>query len=92
MRNIEENYLILESDLRKLTTMAIRGVSSQKDDFDVAFASYEIEVALDKAKAYDILKYKQSQGGKKSSNNMTKNERIKRARKAGKAVKRKEEK
>lgn len=45
-------------------------------------AKNEIEECLDKAQKYDELRYKQSQGGKKSANNMTKAERVKRATKA----------
>ena len=50
---------------------------------DLESIKNEIEDCLDKAQKYDELRYKQSQGGRKSASNMTKEERIARARKAG---------
>lgn len=94
MEDIAENYCSLYHDFNMIYMIARQEFDlalkyrDKTDDIDSALiyleqAKNEIEQALEKAQKYDELRLKQSQGGKKSANNMTKEERIERAKKAG---------
>lgn len=84
MEDIAENYGALHHDLNILYNFACAVVHSDiGDSVMLDMIKEELADALDKAQKYDELRFKHSQGGKKSSSNMTKEQRIARARKAG---------
>lgn len=94
MEDIAEEYGAIHHDFNLIYMMARQELDfstnfkDKDDDIESAWVyldqlKNEIEDALDKAQKYDELRFKQSQGGKKSAKNMTKAERIARAKKAG---------
>lgn len=94
MEDIAENYSTIHHDFNLIYMMASQELEfstnfkDEKDDIESALVfleqvKNEIEECLDKALKYDELRFKQSQGGRKSASNMTKEERIARAKKAG---------
>ena len=85
MLDIELNYNELKNDLHNLYTTCMENVERLDDELYYCKAYEDIKNAIEKARLYDINKYKQSQGGKKSALNLTKQERTERARKAGRA-------
>lgn len=88
---IINHYEIIKRDTDIIKAIYRKFCTSYYIDMDDIKLTYDwlkdIEKAIDKAMLYDIEKLKRSQGGKKSSKNMTKTERIARARKAGSAKK-----
>jgi hypothetical protein len=93
MLDIEMKYNDIENDLDVLYTIAYEGIAlSDKYDTDddginsiyvyIEQIRRELEESIAKAKTLEIDRFKRSQGGKKSANNMTKRERIARARRA----------
>lgn len=85
MLDIEMKYNELKNDLHKLYTACMENVDRLDDELFYCKAYEDIKDAIAKARLYDIRKYKQSEGGKKSALNLSKQERTERARKAGKA-------
>lgn len=95
MEQIEQNYYDLEKDFLFLCSiteqelnLAIKLSDDEVEETQNAIGFLEttktqVLEAINKAKSYDIERFKKSEGGKKSSQNMTKAERIARARKAG---------
>lgn len=95
MEDIERKYHDLENDFIFLCSITEQQLSlyiklSDDEGEEVQNAigflqatKTQVLEAINKAKSYDIERFKKSQGGKKSSQNMTKEERIARARKAG---------
>ena len=89
MQEIEiiNHYEIIKRDTEIIKAIYKKYCTSYYIDMDDIKLTYEwlndIEKTIDKAILYDIEKLKRSQGGKKSAKNMTKAERIERARKAG---------
>ena len=93
MEEIEiiNHYEIIRRDTDIIKAIYRKFCTSYYIDMDDIKLTHEwlkdVEKTIDKAMLYDIEKLKRSQGGKKSSKNMTKTERIARARKAGSAKK-----
>lgn len=87
MLEIELYYNEVENDIKKLNKIALGNCAGIDDELQVALIINELLNVYKKAKLYDILQHKRSEGGKKSWQNMTEKERTERARKAGKAKK-----
>ena len=87
--DIEQYYNEKENDLTRLYELADNTAQQMHlvDELEVARAFEELKDVLVKAKCYDIERLKRSQGGKKSSHNMTTEQRRERARKAGRTKK-----
>ncbi|MBO7731333.1 MAG: hypothetical protein J6S67_02220 [Methanobrevibacter sp.] len=83
MEDIAKNYGAIYHDFNIIYLIAKVNACLHTEVVDLESIKNEIEDCLDKAQKYDELRYKQSQGGRKSASNMTKEERIARARKAG---------
>ena len=90
-QEIALNYYVLRRDYEIIKHLFNKYVNSfvlERDDMElVARFDAQIDEIINKAEKYDLKRLKQSEGGKKSAKNMTKAERIERARKAGKAKK-----
>ena len=87
MFDIEKQHHDNVADLHKLAGLALNNTDDVAMQIEVGMMTQEIEKAIDKAKLYDIMQLKRSQGGKKSSGNMTAEERKARALKASHARK-----
>lgn len=87
MFEIEQNYNVLENDLTRLFEFATNEKQSicLVDELELAKTYEVIKDALQLAKLYEIDRLKRSQGGRKSSANMTAEQRRERARKAGRS-------
>ena len=90
-QEIALNYYVLRRDYEIIKHLFNKYANSfilKRDDMElVARFDAQIDDVINKAEKYDLKRLKQSEGGKKSAKNMTKAERIERARKAGKAKK-----
>ena len=88
MFNIEKWHNDTMNGLHRLAKLALENIGEDKSasfQIEIGMETQEIEKAIDEAKLYKIYNLKCSQGGKKSANNMTKEERVKRARLAGRS-------
>lgn len=85
MDDIDQYYSMLESDFLKLCDIAEKHTRKPLDEFNIYSTKREILDALVCAKCFNMDRYKRSQGGKKSAQNMTEAQRKERARNAGKA-------
>lgn len=87
MFEIEQKYNELENDLTRLFSFATDEKQSLHlvDELELAKAYEDIKDALQLARLYEIDRLKRSKGGRKSSANMTAEQRRERARKAGQA-------
>lgn len=86
MFDIEKWHNNTINDLHRLAKMVLDIIEDDVDkQIEVGFMTQEIEKAIDEAKLYKLYKLKCSQGGKKSAQILTKEERRERASKAGKA-------
>lgn len=87
MFDIEKWHNDAINDLHRLAKLALDGSKDKSASFQIelGMAIQEIEKGIDEAKLYKIYKHKCSQGGKKSAQNMTKEERVKRATLAGRS-------
>ena len=95
MDEIEQKYHDIEQDFYELHAiaeqellLALKLSEHEEDEAQNIFTflnttKLEMLNAITKAKCYDIERFKKSQGGKKSANNMTKAERVARAKRAG---------
>lgn len=83
LKDIEENYWHARRGLNIIFNIATQG----KNTPEVMTLYLGIIDYIEKGKAYDLERYKKSAGGRKSSSLLTPEERIERARKAGKARK-----
>lgn len=87
MFDIEKQHHDNVADLHRLAGLALGKTEDVARQFEIGFMTQEIEKAIDKAKLYDVMQFKRSQGGKKSASNMTAEERKARALKAAHARK-----
>jgi len=87
MFDIEKQHHDNVADLHRLAGFALNNTDDVARQIEIGFMTQEIEKAIDKAKLYDIMQLKRSQGGKKSADNMTAEERKARALKAAHARK-----
>ena len=87
MFDIEQKYNGLENDLTRLFDYATNEKQNLHlvDELEMARTYEDIKDALQLAKLYEIDRLKRSKGGRKSSANMTAEQRRERARKAGQA-------
>lgn len=83
MDDIEQYYLMLESDLNKLYDVAEKHAKTPQDSLDYICTKTVLMDAIKDAKAYNMERKKRSQGGQKSASNMTAEQRSERARRAG---------
>lgn len=83
LKDIEENYWHARRGLDIIFNMATHGENTPE-----VMALYdEIVDYMEKGKAYDLERFRKSAGGRKSASLLTPEERIARARKAGKTRK-----
>lgn len=88
MFDIENQYNDNINGLHKLVKLIYDADGVTIDDqINAGMVTHELEKAVEKAKLYDIMRYKQSQAGKKAARNMTQRQRIERAKKASQARK-----
>lgn len=87
MFDIEKQHHDNVADLHRLAGLALNNADDVARQIEIGFIIQEIEKAIDKAKLYDLMQLKRSQGGKKSAGNMTAEERKARALKASHARK-----
>lgn len=87
MFDIEKQHHDNVADLHRIARLALDSVDGIEKQIEIGFIVQEIEKAIDKAKLYDLMQLKRSQGGKKSASNMTAEERKARALKASHARK-----
>lgn len=85
--DIEAYYNERETDLARLAQLALQQAKDLADEIEQAQAIEALRDVIAKAKSFDINRLKRSQGGRKSAQNMTKQQRQERARKAGKTTK-----
>lgn len=85
MFDIEKQHHDNVADLHRLAGLALGNTDNVARQLEVGMMTQEIEKAIDKAKLYDLMILKRSQGGKKSANNMTAEARHERALKASHA-------
>lgn len=90
MFDIEKQHHDNVADLHRLAGLALGNTDDVAKQIEIGMMTQEIEKAIDKAKLYDLMQLKRSQGGKKSAGNMTAEERRKRAIKASHARKKKQ--
>ena len=90
MFDIEKQHHDNVADLHRLAGLALGNTDDVARQIEIGMMTQEIEKAIDKAKLYDLMQLKRSQGGKKSANNMTAEERKARALKASHARKSKQ--
>lgn len=83
MDDIEQYFLMLESDLEKLHNVAEKHAKTPVDSFNYISTKTALMDAIKDAKAYNVERKKRSQGGQKSAGNMTAEQRSERARRAG---------
>lgn len=82
MFRIENEYNDLQNDLNEMFGALLETNLDEAEQVHYGLIFEHLKDAIDKAYRYDIIKYKQSQGGKKSSRHLTKRERKERATKA----------
>lgn len=87
MFDIEQEYNDNVQNLHKLAGLALENVEKLSQSLEIGLIVHDLEKAIDRAKLYDIAQFKRSQGGKKSADNMTAEERKARALKASHARK-----
>lgn len=92
MFDIEKQHHDNVADLHRLAGLALGNTEDVARQIEIGMMTQEIEKAIDKAKLYDLMQLKRSQGGKKSADNMTAEERHARALKASHARKSKAKK
>lgn len=90
MFGVEKQHHDNVADLRRLAGLALKSTDDVTMQIEIGMAVQEIEKAIDKAKLYDLMQLKRSQGGKKSAGNMSAEERHARALKASHARKTKQ--
>lgn len=91
MLDIEKEYNDNVQNLHKLAGLALENVDKLSQSLEIGLIVYDLEKAIERAKLYDIAQFKRSQGGKKSADNMTAEERKARAIKASHARKNKQD-
>lgn len=90
MFDIEKQHHDNVADLHRLAGLALNNTDDVAKQIEIGMMTQEIEKAIDKAKLYDLMQLKRSQGGKKSASNMTAEARKARALKASHARKSKQ--